>query len=101
VVEQIAHGIESGFFIAKFIDIACAEQRLKVGEGNGWWGGLVFTARLEEGATRLTPPSTMAIAAAGAEVGVFGRQRSRLDSEDGIRVGILRRDGGAALTLAH
>jgi hypothetical protein len=34
VVKQIAHGIQSGFFIAKLVDVAYAEQRLKVGKGN-------------------------------------------------------------------
>lgn len=43
----------------------------------------------------------MTIATAGAEVGVFGGQRSGLDLEDGICGGILRRDGRAALAFAH
>jgi hypothetical protein len=43
----------------------------------------------------------VAVAAAGAEKGVFGGQRGRLDLVDGVGRGILRRDGGAALALAH
>ena len=54
-----------------------------------------------EGAMRLTPPAAVAVAATGAVVGVFGGQRGRLHSVDGIGIGILRRDGGAALALAH
>jgi hypothetical protein len=50
---------------------------------------------------QLTPPSTVAIATAGAEEGVLVRQGSRLDLEDGVCIGILRRDGGTALALAH
>jgi len=43
----------------------------------------------------------VAVAATGAEEGVLGGQRGRLDSEDGVGIGILRRDGRAALALAH
>jgi hypothetical protein len=43
----------------------------------------------------------MAVAAAGAEEGVLARQGRRLDLEDGVCIGILRRDGGTALALAH
>jgi hypothetical protein len=70
VVEHVAHGVEAGFLIAKLVGVAGADQRLKVGEGNGWRGSVVTI-----GAARaaLTPPSTVAVAAAGAEVGVFGR----------------------------
>lgn len=35
VVEQIAHGHEAGFLIAKLVGIAHTQQRLKVGEGDG------------------------------------------------------------------
>jgi hypothetical protein len=42
----------------------------------------------------------MAIAAAGAEVGIFCRQGGRLDSVDGVGVGVLRGDGSTALALA-
>jgi hypothetical protein len=50
---------------------------------------------------KLTPPSTVAIPTTGAEVGVFGGQRSRLHLVDGVCSGILRRDGGTALALAN
>lgn len=63
--------------------------------------GMVSTDRLEAGAMQLTPPSALAVAAAGAKVGVLAGQRRRLDLEDGVGVGILRGDGGAALALAH
>lgn len=43
----------------------------------------------------------MAIATAGAKEGVFGRQRSRFDLEDGICGGILSRDGSAALAFSN
>ena len=42
----------------------------------------------------------MAIAAAGAEVGIFCRQGGRLDPVDGVGVGVLRGDGSTALALA-
>lgn len=48
----------------------------------------------------LTSPSTMAVTATGAKVGILGRQSRRLDLEDSICRGVLRGDGGAALTLA-
>lgn len=43
----------------------------------------------------------MAIATAGTEVGILGGQGRRLDSVDGIGIGILRRDGSTALALTH
>jgi hypothetical protein len=43
----------------------------------------------------------MAIATTGTKVGIFGWQGSRLDLEDGICGGILRRDGSAALAFSH
>jgi hypothetical protein len=49
---------------------------------------------------QLTSPAAMAIAAAGAEVGIFCRQGGRLDSVDGVGVGVLRGDGSTALALA-
>jgi hypothetical protein len=39
VVEHVAHGVEARFLIAKLVDVARAQQRLKVGEGNGWRRG--------------------------------------------------------------
>lgn len=66
-----------------------------------------WLAQLELGARRKarrvaerTSPATVAIAAAGAEIGVLCGQGSRLDSEDGVCVGILGGDGSAALALA-
>jgi hypothetical protein len=49
---------------------------------------------------QLTSPAAMAIAAAGAEVGIFCRQGGRLDPVDGVGVGVLRGDGSTALALA-
>ena len=43
----------------------------------------------------------MAVAATGAEVGIFGGQGCRLDPIDGIGIGVLGRDGSTALALAH
>lgn len=54
----------------------------------------------QEGAMQLTSPSTMAVAATGAEVGILGGQGGCLDPVDGIGVGILGGDGSAALALA-
>jgi len=42
----------------------------------------------------------VAVAATGAEEGIFGGQGGRLDPEDGVGICILGRDGGAALALA-
>lgn len=59
--------------------------------------------RQEKGAERkevLTTPSTVAIATAGAKVGVLGGQSSCLCSVDGVCRGIFSRDGSAALALA-
>jgi hypothetical protein len=50
---------------------------------------------------QLTPPSTVAVAATSAVVGILCRQRRRLRPVDGIRIRILGRDGCAALALAH
>jgi hypothetical protein len=36
VVEQIAHGVEACFFITKLVSVADTQQRLEVGEGDGW-----------------------------------------------------------------
>ena len=63
--------------------------------------GHVSTGKHQDSAVKLTPPSTVAVAPTGSEVGVFGGQRSRLHLVDGVCGGILRRDGGAALTLAN
>lgn len=49
---------------------------------------------------QLTSPSTMTIAATGAEVSILAGQCSCLDPVDGIGVGILGGDGSAALALA-
>lgn len=49
---------------------------------------------------RLTSPAAVAVAATGAKVGVLCGQRGRLDSEDGVGVGILGGDGSAALAVA-
>lgn len=79
--EQVAHGVEAGFFILELGHVGDAQQGLKVGEGNG-------------------SPAAVAIAATGAKVGVFCGQGGRLDSIDGIGVGVLGGDGSAALALA-
>ena len=36
VVEQVAHGAETGFLIAELVHVADAQQRLEVGEGDCW-----------------------------------------------------------------
>jgi len=39
VVEQVAHRVETGLLIAKLVDVADAQQRFKVREGDCWGGG--------------------------------------------------------------
>jgi hypothetical protein len=62
-------------------------------------GGL-RDSRLETRDSRRTSPAAVAVAATGAEVGILGRQRARLDPVDGVGIGILGGDGAAALALA-
>jgi hypothetical protein len=41
VVEQVTHGVEACFFIAKLVGVADTQQCLEVGEGDSWSHGLV------------------------------------------------------------
>jgi hypothetical protein len=101
MVEQVAHGVEADFLNGKLVHVAHTQQRFEVREGDCWRAWWLATNKVAEGAMVLTPPSTLAIATAGAEVGVLVGQGRRLYLEDGVGVGILRRDGCAALALAH
>ena len=75
------HRRQTHLLVLEFVDVAHADQRLKVGEGDG-------------------TPAAVAVAATGAEVGIFGGQRGRLDPVDRVCIRVLGRDGAAALALA-
>lgn len=45
VVQQVAQGVEAGFFIIKLGHVGDAQQGLKVGEGNGWRGAVSRAAK--------------------------------------------------------
>lgn len=63
-------------------------------------GQAVSADRREQGTMQLTPPAALAVAAAGAKISILCWQCGRLDLVDGVGVGVLRRDGRAALALA-
>lgn len=123
-VEQVVHGAQADLLVLELVDVADAEQGLEVGEGDCWRGlvkgrsglaqgrrnceleGAIATkgrsdwACVQSTGTLHTSPAAVAVAATGAEEGIFGGQRGRLDPVDGVRARVLARDGAAALALA-
>jgi hypothetical protein len=81
-VKQVVHGFQTHFLVLELVRVAHANQRLIVREGDG-------------------TPSTVAVATAGAEVGILGRQSSRLDAVYRVCIRIFNRDGAAALALSY
>jgi hypothetical protein len=80
-IEQVVHRLQAHRLVLELVGVAGAQQGLEVGEGD-------------------CPPSAVAIAAAGAEIGVFGGQRRRLGPVDGVGRRVLGGYVAAVLALA-